>query len=89
VVRRRLGAVLGGRRLADGASSGESLEARTSTARRLLTITVVNSVLYAVWSLLLSRSSNGSAHLFATVMLFISMVYLRSPDRASQARPRP
>ena len=71
-----MAAVLGGLRLANAASSADSPEARASTALRLLTITVVNSALYAAWSLLLSRSSASGAHLFATVMLFISMVYV-------------
>jgi signal transduction histidine kinase/ActR/RegA family two-component response regulator len=71
-----MAAVLGGLTLANDASSADSLDARTSAARRLLAITVVNSMLYAAWSLLLSRSSESGAHLFATVMLFISMVYV-------------
>jgi signal transduction histidine kinase/ActR/RegA family two-component response regulator len=71
-----MAAVLGGLTLANGASRADSLDARTSAARRLLAITVVNSALYAAWCLLLSRSAEGGAHLFATVMLFISMVYV-------------
>jgi len=71
-----MGAVLGGLKLANGASGADSPGARILAAQRLLAITIANSVLYAAWSLLLSRSQASGAHLFATVMLFISMVYV-------------
>lgn len=71
-----MAAVLGGQRLANGAARPDSSSARVALAQRLLGVTVVNSLLYAAWSLLLSTSSEDGAHLFATVMLFISMVYV-------------
>src|SRR5580704_12340132 len=70
-----LALALAGYSLADRAQPNIDAQRRTSLARSLFATTLINSTLYAAWTLILWRAPSSGAHLFAIVMFFISMVY--------------
>jgi signal transduction histidine kinase/CheY-like chemotaxis protein len=70
-----LALALAGYSLADRAQPNIDAQRRTSLARGLFATTLINSTLYAAWTLILWRAPSSGAHLFAIVMFFISMVY--------------
>jgi signal transduction histidine kinase/CheY-like chemotaxis protein len=67
---------LAGLALANRAGAAGDAGAQASALWRLCALTLLNSTVYAIWTLALWRSNEPGAHLFSIVTFFISMVYV-------------